>query len=128
MCCSSTPGRVRRRAIRTVELRSPRRLRTLTGTVAELASTAGAIGDDLLRVVVTEPARAGLAEEVRALLPNAVDVTLAAPAGTVTARPSRAGRSGAELFHSYLGERGVEDRRLEALFAELYDAALGVER
>jgi exonuclease SbcD len=115
--------------VRTVELRTPRRLRTLTGTVVELASTAGAAGDDLLRVVVTEPARAGLAEEVRALLPNAVDVTLAAPTDTVaTSRPSRTGRSGAELFQSYLGERGVEDPRLEALFAELYDAAVGGER
>jgi exonuclease SbcD len=115
--------------VRTVELRSPRRLRTLTGTVAEMAATAGTTGDDLLRVVVAEPARAGLAEEVRTLLPNAIDVTLATPAGSGTAPPpSRAGRSGVELFHSYLGERGVEDARLEALFAELYDAAVGGER
>ncbi|HEX5096039.1 MAG TPA: exonuclease subunit SbcD, partial [Acidimicrobiia bacterium] len=49
-------------------------LRTVRGTVAELADAASSYGDAWLRVVVTEPARAGLADEVRAVLPRAVDI------------------------------------------------------
>ncbi len=113
------PARVRR-----VELTSPRRLRTVTGTVAELAEAAAGVGDALLRVVVTEPTRAGLGDEVRALLPNAIDVQVAAPTTPAgERRPTRAGRSTTELFHQYLAERQVDDPAVEALFAELLDAA-----
>jgi DNA repair protein SbcD/Mre11 len=113
------PARVRR-----VELVSPRRLRTVTGTVAELAATVADVGDALLRVVVTEPARAGLGDEVRALLPNAIDIQVAVPAAPAgEQRPSRAGRSTTELFHQYLAERQIDDPAVEALFAELLDAA-----
>ena len=112
------PARVRR-----IELTSPRKLRTVTGTVAELAALADGVGDALLRVVVTEPARAGLGDEVRALLPNAIDVHVAVPAAVAERRPSRAGRSATELFHQYLTERDVDDPAVEALFAELLDAA-----
>jgi exonuclease SbcD len=112
------PARVRR-----VELRSPRKLRTVTGTVVELAGLADGLGDALLRVVVTEPARAGLGDEVRAVLPNAIDVQVAAPVAAAERRPSRAGRSTTELFHQYLTERAVDDPAVEALFAELLDAA-----
>jgi len=112
------PARVRR-----VELTSPRTLRTVTGTVAELEALASEVGDALLRVVVTEPARAGLGDEVRALLPNAIDVQVAAPTAVAERRPSRAGRSTIELFHQYLTERDVDDPAVEALFAELLDAA-----
>ena len=44
--------------------RSARRLRTIEGTLAELTILAPDMGDDLLRVVVTEPGRAGLATDV----------------------------------------------------------------
>src|SRR4051794_38923808 len=83
--------------VRPVELTAPRRLRTVTGTVAELAAAAPGVGDALLRVVVTEPARAGLGDEVRALLPNAIDIQVAAPAASTERRPSRAGRTTVEL-------------------------------
>jgi exonuclease SbcD len=110
------PARVRR-----IELTAPLRLRTVTGTVAELALAE--VGDALLRVVVTEPARAGLGDEVRALLPNAIDIQVAAPDAAPERRPSRVGRTAVELFHQYLAERNVEDPAVEALFAELLDAA-----
>jgi exonuclease SbcD len=114
-----TPARVRR-----VGLAAPRRLRTITGTVAELAVAGVEAGDALLRCVVTEPARAGLGDEVRALLPNAVDIQVAPPTeATPEPRPSRAGRTTTELFHQYLTERNVDDPAVEALFAELLDAA-----
>ena len=120
----ATPGTPAK--VRTVPLTSPRRLRTVTGTVAELAAMAAQLDDALVRAVVTEPARAGLGDEVRTVLPGAVDIKVAA---TNLERPAprvdRAGRRPDELFHVYLAERGIDDARLEALFVDLYDAAVG---
>jgi len=61
-----------------VPLTAGRRLRTLVGSVAELRALAGTTGTDLLRVFVEEPGRAGLADEVRDLFPEALDVRLGA--------------------------------------------------
>ena len=70
-------------SVRQVPLESGRALRTLRGSFVDLRSMAEDVGDDWLRVEVDEPARAGLADEVRALLPNAVQVS---------ARPVERGR------------------------------------
>jgi exonuclease SbcD len=117
-----------------IPLTSGRRLRTVRGTVAELSVLAASVGpdslgDDYLRVYVKEPARAGLREEVTALLPNALEVRIdpefAAP--TTVSRPAAADgveRSPAELFGEYLGTRGVEDPRVEELFRRLHDKVL----
>ena len=123
LAVDAAPGRPAR--VRRIELRQPRRLRTLSGTTAELAAAAAGVGDALLRVVVTEPARSGLGDEVRALLPNAIDIQVALPAaGAEADRPSRrAGRSTVDLFHDYLAERNIADPAVEALFAELLDGA-----
>ena len=78
------------------------------------------VGDDYLRVWVREPARAGLREEVTALLPNALEVRIdpefAAP--VTASRPSGRSRGAqpVELFGEYLGTRGVDDPRVEELF------------
>jgi exonuclease SbcD len=119
----TTPARVT-----DIPITSGRRLRTLHGTVGELAALRDSVGDDLLRVWVRERARAGLREEVTELLPNALEVRIdpefAAP--VTGSRPAgRAGvdRSPGELFHEYLGTRSVDDRRVEALFARLHDRA-----
>ena len=61
-----------------VALSAGRRLRTLVGSMAELRAQAGTTGSDLLRVFVEEPGRAGLADEVRDLFPDALDVRLGA--------------------------------------------------
>ncbi len=109
--------------VTTMPLRSGRRLRTLTGTVAELGSIAadGELGDDWLRVRVTEPGRAGLADEVRTLLgPGVVDVRVEQQLVSRTS-PHREGRSPQQLFGDYLQELGVADARLESRFAELFD-------
>jgi exonuclease SbcD len=110
-------------AVRRVPLSVGRRLRTLSGTLADLAQWAGTTGDDFLRVFVTESPRAGLAEEVRELLPEAVDVRVLAEAGSeeVAEASRRAGRSPGELFSDYLGSEGVADPPLETLFARLLD-------
>lgn len=116
--------------VRAVTLRSGRRLRTLTGTVADLAALAAdqdgdgrGPGDDWLRVRVTEPSRVGLAEEIRELLgPGVVDVRVEQQHQAKPVR-HREGRSPRELFVDYLAEAGVTDSRLEARFAELYEDA-----
>lgn len=106
-------------------LRAGRRLRTLTGTVAELAAVASddELGDDWLRVRVTEPGRAGLADEVRDLLGSGVvDVRVEHESSPAPA-PRRQGRSPQQLFGDYLTEIGVADAKLEARFAALFDEA-----
>ena len=110
-------------AVREVRLDHVRRLRTLEGTLAELRSGATGHGDDLLRVVVNEPARAGLADDVRELLPNAVDIRIAVPATTAEAAPSRAGLTPHQLFAAYIAAQGVDDERVVRLFARLLDDA-----
>ena len=87
-----------------VTLDAGRRLVTLTGTVSELEAAAPDLGDDWLRVRVTEPARAGLADEVRAVLGEAaVDIRIEQPAGAGRTRIIRRdGRTPSELFTAYL--------------------------
>ncbi|ADP78920.1 exonuclease SbcCD subunit D [Pseudofrankia inefficax] len=114
-----------------------RRLRTVRGTVAELADGAAEYGDAYLRVWVREPARAGLREQVQEVLPNALEVRIdpefaaaaaAAAAGDRPSRPSTGQRGPGELFHEYLGSQNVADDRVERLFARLHDEIVGAER
>jgi exonuclease SbcD len=121
-----------------IPITAGRRLRTLRGTVAELSVLAATMGgvdtdgslEDYLRVWVREPARAGLREEVTAMLPNALEVRIdpefAAP--VTGSRPSAgtgAERHPSELFREYLSTRTVEDPRVEQLFARLHDRMTG---
>ncbi len=64
-------------------LTAGRRLQVLKGTLADLQSLArdGVDEDAYLRVHVRERLRLGLADEVRELFPNVVDVVLEAPVG-----------------------------------------------
>ncbi len=111
--------------VRPAVLQSGRRLRTLTGTVAELASFAGETGDDWLRVRVVEPGRVGLADEVRELLgPGVVDVRVDSETTVSTPSRRRDGREPTQMFADYLSEQGIADRRLEQRFAELQEEAL----
>ena len=133
-----------------VPLASGRALRTLTGTLDELAAAAddgtGAggggggseAGDDgagggsdgaWLRVVVREPRRPGLADEVRELLGHrVVDVQIEDASAPARPKVKRSGRAPAELFDEFLAERNVDDDRVRALFAELLDAQQEPER
>jgi DNA repair protein SbcD/Mre11 len=117
-----TPARVTE-----VPITSARRLRTLRGTLAELAAQASTLDpDDLVKVVVAEPARAGLREDVRELLPGALEVHVARSETTGATPPDRArtDRAPAELLRDYLASREVEDPRVEALFARLHEQVL----
>jgi exonuclease SbcD len=111
--------------VRAVPLASARRLRTVRGTVAALVAEAATYGDDLLRVLVTEAARAGLVEEVRAALPNALEVRVERSDEPTKAAAGRGvgQRSARDLFAAYCDEQNIADERLVHLFDELYDEA-----
>jgi exonuclease SbcD len=104
-------------------LTAGRRLLRIEGDLSELRVLAGGVADEWLKVVVREPLRAGLADEVRALFPGAVDIAVQrAPDERPTERvASRRGRTPRELFADYLGEHGVDDLRLTRLFDELLE-------
>ncbi|MFF3852786.1 exonuclease SbcCD subunit D [Micromonospora sp. NPDC002575] len=98
-------------------------LRTVRGTLAQLAETAPPEG--WLRVFVREQPRAGLREEVQELLPRALEIRIdpelmpAPGSGARTAQ--RAGRSPRELFADYLDSRGHDDADVRELFDELFE-------
>lgn len=101
-------------------LQGGRRLRTLRGTLAQIEAMVAEVGDDYLRVELDEPARAGLAEHVRSILREAVEVRLAPTTIDDPAEsPRRLGRDPGELFREYLQVRKVQDAQVEALFDEL---------
>ncbi|HEX6756365.1 MAG TPA: exonuclease SbcCD subunit D [Mycobacteriales bacterium] len=116
-----TPARVT-----DVPVMSARRLRTVRGTVAELAALE-VDPADLLKVVVTEPARAGLREEVGELLPGALEVHVQRAEPADAPERARTDRAPGELLHDYLLTREVADPRVEALFARLHDAVVAGE-
>jgi exonuclease SbcD len=113
-----------------IPITAGRRLRTLRGSVAELAALADQVGEDYLRVWVCEPSRAGLRDEVLDLLPNALEVRIdpefAAPvSGSRPATGPGVERTPGELFADFLATRAVADPRVEALFARLHDKVGG---
>jgi exonuclease SbcD len=113
------PARVAQQA-----LAKPWRLRTVRGSLAELAHLSVNKPNSYLRVFVREPVRAGLADEVRALLPNAVDVRIEVESDrqpSAAPRSARTGRSAHELFAEYLESRSVDDPRVVTLFDRLHD-------
>lgn len=115
-----TPARVS-----DLPLTSGRRLRTVTGTVAELLADPDQYGDDYLRVVVAEPGRAGLRDEIVEALPHALEVrihpdhAMTAPAAALAVdRPTL---SPADLFADYCASVSVADPRVNALFDQILD-------
>src|SRR5690606_2601729 len=117
------PGRPA--VVEEVVFRSPRRLRTVRGTLEQLETVEA--GDDWLRVIVEEKPRVGLADQVRELLPGALDVSLDERFRPVAAvRESRApARSPRELFREYLTATGRADEQVATLFDRLYDEVTG---
>lgn len=113
-----------------VEIAGGRRLRTITGTFADLEAIEVA-PDDWLRVVVREKPRACLADDVRALLPGTLEVRIDPEfsRATATTVPTRmAGRSPVELFGDYLESQNRSDSEtLTKRFAEILEDAQGVE-
>jgi len=103
-------------------LRAGRSLRSYAGTVDELR-VAVADDDAWLRLIVREPHRSGLGDQVRELFgERVVEVRIEAPDRAAAATvPSRRGRTPQELFAEYLTVQGVADPAVRALFGELHD-------
>jgi exonuclease SbcD len=118
---ADTPARVEPRALRT-----PWTLRTLRGSLDDLRAASEHTGDAWLRVFVREPTRAGLADEIRTLLPRALDVRIERAEERAAGESTfeRRGRSPRELFTEYLTTVGVDDPRPVRLFEQLYDDAM----
>ncbi len=117
--------------VRSVPLHAGRRLRTVRGTLVDVLAAITAGEDptaDHLRIVLEEPARAGLSDEVRERVPNAVEVVLASrgdEAGGRVADPDRLRRTPHELFAEYLAINDAGDDRVVSLFDTLVDECLG---
>jgi exonuclease SbcD len=122
-------------AVEQRRLQAGRRLRSVRGLAATLADAIGDAGDAYLRLVLDDPPRPGLAEELQEIYPNAVKIELAAveargdstgdlgSAGDLGDRLDRAPR---DSFAEYLAERGEDDPRLIALFDQLLDESYEV--
>jgi DNA repair protein SbcD/Mre11 len=108
-----------------VPLTAGRRLRTVRGTLAELATLAASAGGDYLRVWVREPARAGIRDEVIELLPNALEVRIdpefAAAPTAERPDPDVMMRTPGQLFADYCARQNVQDERVAKLFAQLHE-------
>jgi exonuclease SbcD len=115
--------------IELVEVTAGRRLRTVEGTFAELAHLADLRSDDYLRVRVKAEAPApGLADRVKELLPNALDVAVDFPRDAA-AQPERGKGRGklapAQLFAAYYEHRNQTppSKELQQLFDQLHEEA-----
>jgi exonuclease SbcD len=118
-------------SIESVPLTAARRLRDVKGTLADLEKQAAGLGSDYLRVVVTtEGPVPGLAEQVRELLPHAVEVTLDYPRTASGANGNGHGPRAlppAELFASFYARKNgsAPGPELAKLFTDLYEEAHG---
>jgi DNA repair protein SbcD/Mre11 len=119
------PGRPA--SIESVDLSSGRRLRDVSGTLAELESAASTFGNDYLRVTVkaSHPVP-GLGERIRNMLPNAIDIKSEYPQ-TEVSQPTSASQNATpdqRFADFYRVEEGVDaPEDLMQLFQELYDEA-----
>ena len=119
---TAEPGRPA--SVAELPLRSGRRLLAIAGTLEQVLARAGETGDAYVRVVLHEPARVGLADQVREAIPDAVEVVLDNPAEPRQSAESRQSLEPVEAFSRYLADRDSADPRVEALFAELLDEAM----
>jgi DNA repair protein SbcD/Mre11 len=112
-----------RASARAVPIRAAVALRTVRGTLAELARLDVA-ESAWLRVFVREASRAGLKEDVLALLPRALEIRIdpqMLPDLVPGRATARAGRAPSDLFAEYLSGRDVADPAVTALFDQLYE-------
>ncbi|MGW4888151.1 exonuclease SbcCD subunit D [Streptomyces murinus] len=119
----ATPGTPAQ--ITDIPVTAGRRLRTVEGTVAQLTADPASYGEDYLRLVVTQPAYAGMRDDLYEALPNALQILIhpdyastGATAGIGVHQPVR---TPAQLFADYCHSVGVSDDRVTDLFNQLHD-------
>ena len=111
-------------AVTKLELSAGKGMRTVEGTLEELAALAVEdSNDDWLRVRVRSPHRAGLADDVRSMFgERAVEIRAEAPSAELRPVIERSGNP-RTMFGAYLTERNISDSTVTDLFAELLDGA-----
>lgn len=119
----ATPGTPAQ--ITDIPVTAGRRLRTVEGTVAQLTADPAGYGEDYLRLVVTQPAYAGMRDDLYEALPNALQILIhpdyastGATAGIGVHQPVR---TPTQLFADYCDSVGVSDDRVTDLFNQLHD-------
>ena len=116
-------------SIELVPITAGRRLRTVEGTLADLQRLAEERSDDYLRLrVKAEAPTPGLADRVKELLPNALDMTVDHPreAGAQPERGKGRGKlAPAQLFAAYYEHRNQTPppKELQQLFDQLHEEA-----
>ncbi len=123
VCVVDVSAGMRPAQTRCIPLTAGRRLMKVTGTIDELTAQAPALGDAILDVSVTTDGPApGLADEVRALLPNALYVRATWEREEAVAS-SREGKSLQELYADYYQERhaAAPPEELMHAFEDLLD-------
>jgi len=110
--------------VRSVPVTAGRPLLDVRGTLAELQARAGSLGTAYLRVTLQVDAPTpGLAQRVKEILPDALEVMLDYPRRELVASSGPAGREPLDLLRAYYNrERGAElPEGMVALFQRLYD-------
>ena len=121
-------GRDGRSRIESVPLTAGRRLRDVAGTLDELRRSPDELGDDVPARDACRPTAPlpGLAEQVKELLPNALDVAVEHPRAAGRRRPSAGGRVAARARRSssptFYQHRNGASRPAE--LQKLFDGAL----
>ena len=110
--------------VTSLPLTGGKRLVTLRGTLDQVLARSGDLSDVYVKVELDEKARVGLADQVRAAIPDAVDVKLRASSELrAPSYEDRTSVTGPEAFKRYLQDNETDDPRLEALFVELLEEA-----
>jgi exonuclease SbcD len=108
-----------------VPLTSGKRLVTVRGTLDQVLERASDLEGAYVKVILTESARVGLADEVRAAIPDAVDIVLDSPVTRASKEVEPRQRlEPLVAFHRYLESEGVVDPEIESLFAGLLAEAV----
>lgn len=107
--------------VQEIPLKEGKRLRTVKGTFDSIVKVADQLQGDYLRVLLDEKPRIGLADEVRDLLPDAVDVRVLQHEQAIGGGKADMGglKGPVELFEQYLKTRNVEDEDVFDLFKQL---------
>ncbi|PYP90084.1 MAG: exonuclease sbcCD subunit D [Candidatus Angelobacter sp. Gp1-AA117] len=97
-------------SIDSIPLASGRQLREITGSVEELKNQAGAVRDDFLKLIVkTETQIPGIADELREIFPNALEVRVQSAQAAETV----AEISGSKPLHEHFADFFRQSRGLE---------------
>jgi exonuclease SbcD len=110
--------------IETIAIKAGKQLKTLRGNLLELSTMAETQSDDLLRILIDADPTPGLADQVRDLFPQAIDVRILRKAEKKQVQEGQQKlleRSPQELFAKYLQAGGIYDEALVKLFNQLLE-------